>query len=63
MASLGLSFPPAAKTPTYLASSSSTFFSNSSLSVRTSQFRSRNSVFACVVSGVHESIELLILHF
>ncbi|AEC09104.1 putative ribose-phosphate diphosphokinase [Arabidopsis thaliana] len=58
MASLGLSFPPAAKTPTYLASSSSTFFSNSSLSVRTSQFRSRNSVFACVKCDMPESLNV-----
>ncbi|KAG7569251.1 Ribose-phosphate pyrophosphokinase [Arabidopsis thaliana x Arabidopsis arenosa] len=58
MASLGLSFPPAAKTPTYLASSSSTFFSNSSLSIRTSQYRSRNSVFASVKCDMPESLNV-----
>ncbi|CAL9235631.1 unnamed protein product [Arabidopsis halleri] len=58
MASLGLSFPPAAKTPSYLASSSSTFFSNSSLSVRTSQYRSRNSVFASVKCDMPESLNV-----
>ncbi|KAJ0240001.1 Ribose-phosphate pyrophosphokinase 1 [Hirschfeldia incana] len=48
MASLTLSSPPAAaKTPSYLASSSSNFFS-SSLSFTTSHSHSRNSVFASI---------------
>ncbi|KAF8101712.1 hypothetical protein N665_0201s0036 [Sinapis alba] len=48
MASLALSFPPAAaKTPSYLASSSSNF-SSSSLSFSTSQSHSRSSVSACI---------------
>ncbi|KAJ4891701.1 hypothetical protein Rs2_31449 [Raphanus sativus] len=52
MASLASSFPPAAaKTPSYLSSSSSTFFS-SSLSFTTSQPHSRNSVFACIKCDV-----------
>ncbi|KAG7573701.1 Ribose-phosphate pyrophosphokinase [Arabidopsis suecica] len=58
MASLGLSFPPAAKTPTYLASSSSNFFSNSSLSIKTSQYRSRNSGFASVKCDMPESLNV-----
>ncbi|KAL1211104.1 Ribose-phosphate pyrophosphokinase 1 [Cardamine amara subsp. amara] len=58
MASLGLSFTPAAKTSTYLGSSYSTFFSHSSLSVKTSQSRSGNSVFACVKCDLPESLNV-----
>ncbi|KAG2326705.1 hypothetical protein Bca4012_035641 [Brassica carinata] len=49
MASLSLSSPSAANTPSYLSSSSSNFFSSSSsLSFTTSQSLSRNSVFSCI---------------